>query len=64
MGYRGLPTEVWYYDKDDASLYTICNMPGVEEDPECSDSMVNTVWVDHDFYLGMYIGCEDSMPEK
>lgn len=36
-------------------------MPGVEEDPICSDSVPPNeyVWEDHDYYLGMYIGCKD-----
>lgn len=38
-------------------------MPGVEEDPDCSDKMLNDIWIDHDFYLGIYIGCENEKPD-
>lgn len=40
-------------------------MPGVEEDPNCSDSinLIDTEPEDHLHYLGQYTGCEDINPD-
>lgn len=32
-------------------------MPGVEEDPNCSDKEINLNFADHTYYLGMNTGC-------
>lgn len=32
-------------------------MPGVEEDPRCSDSKLDVNIGDHMYYLGLSIGC-------
>lgn len=38
-------------------------MPGVEEDPNCSDSNLNTNIMDHLVYLGLSTDCNDGTVE-
>jgi hypothetical protein len=39
-------------------------MPGVEEDPDCSNSKVCDVIADHTTYLGKYTGCGNSSSDE
>jgi len=57
LGYHQIPTEVWYNNTKDVKQYKTCIMPGVKEDPECSDSVKADLPLDHLHYLGLYTGC-------
>lgn len=55
--YIQVPTEV-FYNTQSGTTYKVCNMQGVQEDPNCSDSLLCDLIGDHLVYLGINTGCD------
>lgn len=59
LGYTRVPTEVWYYKKNDTTKWKMCKGKGVEEVRKCSDKfLIFKNFGTHTGYLGESSKCE------
>lgn len=59
-GYLHSPREVWYKQGINALGFKVCNDTAYAEDPTCSDSVLPIDPTDHEWYMGINMGCGDS----